>query len=53
MEGQFMTIATLFLIVALILFVLAAIGIPSRIGLQSAGLACVVLALLVGAVRVL
>lgn len=43
-----MTIATLFLILALILFVVSAAGVSSRINLQSAGLACVVVAMLAG-----
>jgi hypothetical protein len=42
-----MTIATIFLIVALILFIVDAIGVASRINLQSAGLACCVVAVLV------
>ncbi len=41
-----MTIELLFLIAALILFVLAAIGVASRINLTAAGLACVVAAML-------
>lgn len=42
-------IATALLIAAFILFVLSAIGIPSgKVNLQSAGLACWVLSLLVG-----
>lgn len=41
-----MSLATLFLIIALILFVIAAIGVPSRINLVAAGLAfCVASAL--------
>lgn len=43
-----MTIATLFLVIALILFVVSAAGVSSRINLQSAGLACVVIAMLAG-----
>ncbi len=42
-----MTIAIIFLIIALILFVLAAIGIASRINLTAAGLACVTASLLI------
>jgi hypothetical protein len=42
-----MSIATLLLIVALILFVLAAFGVPSRVNLTAAGLACLVASLLV------
>ncbi len=41
-----MTIATLLLIAALILFVIDAFGVASRVNLQSAGLACCVLAFL-------
>jgi hypothetical protein len=43
-----MTIATLCLILALILFVLAAVGVTSRFNLTAAGLAFMVLAMLVG-----
>lgn len=43
-----MTIGVLFLIAALILFILAAIGVSSRINLTAAGLACLVCALLAG-----
>ena len=43
-----MTVATLFLIAALILFVISAFGVASRINLQSAGLACLVLSLILG-----
>jgi len=43
-----MSIATLFLILALILFVVSAAGVSSRINLESAGLACVVVAMLAG-----
>ncbi len=43
-----MFIATLLLIAALILFILAAVGIASRINLTAAGLACVTLAMLAG-----
>lgn len=35
-----MAIRTILLIAALILFILSAIGVPSRVNLQSAGLAC-------------
>jgi hypothetical protein len=42
-----MTIATLFLAVALILFILAAAGVSSRINLTDAGLACCVASVLV------
>jgi len=45
-----MAIGTLLLIVALILFILAAIGISARFNLVAAGLACMVLAALIGAV---
>lgn len=41
-----MTIATVLLVIAFILFILAAIGIPSRIGLLPAGLALCVAAVL-------
>ena len=43
-----MTIGAIFLIVALILFLLAAFGINSPVNLVAAGLACVVIAALVG-----
>jgi len=43
-----MTIATLLLVIALILFVIAAIGVASRINLVAAGLACLVGAILAG-----
>jgi hypothetical protein len=43
-----MSIAVLFLLIALILFVLSAAGVSSRINLQSAGLAFVVASMLVG-----
>ncbi len=42
-----MSIAIIFMILALILFVLAAIGIASRINLTAAGLACVTVSLLI------
>ena len=41
-----MTIALLFLIAALILFITAAVGVASRINLVAAGLACVVVSML-------
>ncbi len=41
-----MTIATILLLAALILFVIDAFGVASRVNLQSAGLACVVGAML-------
>lgn len=43
-----MTLFTIFVVVALILFVLAAIPFPSRINLIAVGLAFYMLALLVG-----
>lgn len=43
-----MSIATLLLVAALILFIVSACGVPSRVNLQSAGLACVVAAMLAG-----
>lgn len=43
-----MTIATLCLIIALILFVADAVGVSTRINLTAAGLAFVVAAMLVG-----
>ncbi len=43
-----MTVATLFLIAALILFIVSAFGVASRINLQSAGLACLVLSMIIG-----
>ena len=47
-----MTIATLFLIIALVLFILAAYGIPSgRLNLIAAGLACCVVAALAPVLR--
>lgn len=45
-----MTVATLFLIIALILFILAAAGFSARINLTAAGLACLVMAMLVPAI---
>lgn len=44
-----MAIATIFLIIALICFIVDAVGIGSRVNLQSAGLAFVVGSMLVGA----
>jgi hypothetical protein len=44
-----MTIATLLLLIALVLFVIAAIGVPSRVNLTAAGLAFMVAAMLVPA----
>jgi hypothetical protein len=41
-------ISTVLLIVALILFIVSAAGVPSRYNLQSAGLAVWVLSLLIG-----
>jgi hypothetical protein len=41
--------ATIFLIAALILFIVAAIGVSSRINLTAAGLACLVASMLLGA----
>lgn len=43
-----MSVAAILLLAALVLFLLSAIGIASRVNLQSAGLACVALALLLG-----
>ncbi len=43
-----MSVSLIFLIAALVLFLLSAFGVPSRINLQSAGLACVVVAMLIG-----
>jgi hypothetical protein len=49
-----MSLALIFLIVALVLFLLSAFNVPSsRVGLQSLGLAFVVIAQLVGARTVL
>jgi hypothetical protein len=42
-----MTLATLLLIIALILFIVSACGVSSRINLTAAGLACCVAAVLV------
>lgn len=41
-----MDVVTLLLVIALILFVVDAFGVATRINLQSAGLACVALAML-------
>jgi hypothetical protein len=41
-------VSTILLVVALVLFVISAVGVPSRYNLQSAGLAVWVLSLLVG-----
>lgn len=41
-----MTISVLFLIIALVLFIVAAIGVSSRVNLTAAGLACVVVSML-------
>jgi hypothetical protein len=41
-----MTLATLLLIAALVLFVLAAFGVASRINLTAAGLACLTASML-------
>lgn len=43
-----MSISAIFLVAALILFVLSAIGVPARINLTAAGLACITVVLLVG-----
>jgi hypothetical protein len=43
-----MSVSIVLLIVAFILFVVSAFNVPSRIGLQSAGLACWVLAVILG-----
>ncbi len=42
-----MTLELIFLIAALILFIVAAVGVASRINLTAAGLACVVASMLV------
>jgi hypothetical protein len=44
-----MNLSILFIVAALILFILSAIGVGGRINLQSAGLACLTAAMLVGA----
>lgn len=43
-----MGVGFILLVIALILFIVDAIGVASRVGLQSAGLACLVAALLAG-----
>lgn len=43
-----MNLAVLLLIAAVVLFVLSALGVGSRINLQSAGLACMAAAMLAG-----
>lgn len=43
-----MPIILIFLIAALVLFILAAFNVPSRPNLTAAGLACVVVAMLAG-----
>lgn len=49
-----MTIAVLLLVIALVLFVVSAVGVPSsRFNLQSLGLALMVLAALIGGARVM
>jgi hypothetical protein len=45
-------IATIFLILALVLFILGAAGVSSRISLTDAGLACLAAAILVGALPI-
>lgn len=42
-----MSLATLLLVIALVLFIAAACGVPSRVNLVAAGLACVVAAQLI------
>ena len=44
-----MDLAFIFLVAALILFIVSAVGVSSRVNLQSAGLACLVASLLLGA----
>lgn len=44
-----MSFAVLFLVIALVLFIVDVIGVASRVNLQSAGLACVVASMLTGA----
>ncbi len=41
-------LTTILLVIALVLFIISACGVPSRVNLQSAGLACWVASLLVG-----
>jgi hypothetical protein len=43
-----MSVGLLFEIVALVLFILAGLNVPSRVGLGWFGLACYMLALLIG-----
>jgi hypothetical protein len=43
-----MPLAAIFLVAALILFILSAIGIASRVNLLALGLACIAAALLLG-----
>lgn len=43
-----MTLSLIFLVAALVLFILDAVGISSRVGLQSLGLTCVVAAMIAG-----
>lgn len=43
-----MTVAMLFLLLALICFVVAALGVPSRVNLTAAGLACLTLSIMLG-----
>lgn len=43
-----MSIEILLLIIALVFFIVAAIGVSSRVNLTAAGLACVVLSILAG-----
>jgi hypothetical protein len=45
-----MGISLLFLVAALVLFIVSALGVGSRINLQSAGLACLTASMLVGAI---
>jgi hypothetical protein len=45
-----MSISTLFLVAALVLFIVSAFGVASRINLQSAGLACLTASMLAGAI---
>ena len=46
------SLGLLLLVAALILFVVAAVGVPSRINLVAAGLACVVAAALFGGAHI-
>lgn len=43
-----MTVATILLLAAIVLFILSALGIRSRVGLTDIGLACIAGALLMG-----